>query len=264
MAHHMSQEPFLIAGLVALACGKMGGAGLRHMIVTKELSDQQLRTIVTRFEAAETAMPDYASAMASERVFAAQTVAELTRDPDLLGWTASPRTVDICRMVHRILGQRGFSIVFPDRTIGAHLRTFYDLAEETAHVPAWELLGPAEPAKIWLKELPKWDVVSRVLFPALKRARGAYELCRAEVRMLRIAAALEAFRRAKGKYPAALNELKGGLLRELPVDPFNGRDFRYRVQNNVWTLYSIGEDLKDDGGKRTARRQLDLVFTNKR
>jgi hypothetical protein len=73
----------------------------------------------------------------------------------------------------------------------------------------------------------------------------------AHLRLSQTALALERFRAAHdNRYPDALGELSPQLLPAVPVDPFDGQPLRYRKQDTGYLLYSIGPDLKDDGGQR--------------
>jgi len=58
---------------------------------------------------------------------------------------------------------------------------------------------------------------------------------------------LLAYRDRFGSYPPSLADLKK-LKWQLPEDPFSGKPFIYRRQGRGFVLYSIGEDLKDNGG----------------
>jgi len=64
-----------------------------------------------------------------------------------------------------------------------------------------------------------------------------------------IVAALEAYQRDNGNYPATLDALAPAVLPELPPDPFTGKPFGYTRQNAGYLLYSAGPNMKDDGGK---------------
>jgi len=61
--------------------------------------------------------------------------------------------------------------------------------------------------------------------------------------------ALEAYREAAGDYPASLAELRKKVDWPLPKDPFSGRPFIYRRIGNGYIIYSIGPNMKDEGGK---------------
>jgi hypothetical protein len=75
------------------------------------------------------------------------------------------------------------------------------------------------------------------------------------------ALALEQFRVAHdNRYPASLSELTPNYLDATPMDPFDGQSLRYRKQGAGYVLYSIGPDLKDNGGKRMTGKGGDMEF----
>jgi hypothetical protein len=82
--------------------------------------------------------------------------------------------------------------------------------------------------------------------------------CLANLRLALTAVALEQFRAAHDQYPASLSDLTPNYLNAIPTDPFDGQPLRYRQQGKGYVLYSIGPDLKDDGG--TQMHGQDLVF----
>jgi hypothetical protein len=57
-----------------------------------------------------------------------------------------------------------------------------------------------------------------------------------------------------------LSALAPDYLDAIPQDPFDGQPLRYRPQGHGYMLYSIGPDLKDDGGKRMTGKTGDIVF----
>jgi hypothetical protein len=74
--------------------------------------------------------------------------------------------------------------------------------------------------------------------------------CRA---VLRTEVALLRYRAERGRFPDALNALAPEFLSAVPDDPCGGaagRPLRYSATENgaEFTLYSMGPDLKDDGG----------------
>ena len=58
-------------------------------------------------------------------------------------------------------------------------------------------------------------------------------------------------------------------LKAVPLDPFDGKPLRYKKLSPGYVVYSIGEDLSDDGGQekkcRTSsgekNRPWDVTFT---
>ncbi len=79
--------------------------------------------------------------------------------------------------------------------------------------------------------------------------RARHKRSEAEVRLLRVDAALRLHRGDKGQYPTRLSEIVPKYLDSLPLDPFTGQPMIYRLTTNSYLLYSIGPDEIDDGGK---------------
>jgi len=78
----------------------------------------------------------------------------------------------------------------------------------------------------------------------------------AMVRMAGLACALERFHLVNSRYPERLEELVPRFVGKHPHDPCGGEPFRYRATHEGYLLYSIGTDLKDDGGKVNEIRDL--------
>jgi hypothetical protein len=100
-----------------------------------------------------------------------------------------------------------------------------------------------------LHHLPKRFMLSARAFPNYVKATQT-ALRRETSRRLTITAI--AIRRYQQRHPSPPPEL-GALCPEYlprpPLDPMNGLPFRYRVgTNDSFVLYSVGEDLRDNGG----------------
>lgn len=78
---------------------------------------------------------------------------------------------------------------------------------------------------------------------ALIRVKCEEELYTSATTLL---AALEAYKLEYGMLPNSLDELTAGYISFVPIDPFDGNQIRYSVQKKI--LYSVGEDLVDEGG----------------
>lgn len=70
------------------------------------------------------------------------------------------------------------------------------------------------------------------------------------LRQARLAVALERFRRERGAFPDRLAQLTSQYLSSVPADPMDGEEMRYaKDAPDRFRLWSVGEDLDDDGGK---------------
>lgn len=95
------------------------------------------------------------------------------------------------------------------------------------------------------------DISSMMSQSVLSIKRFPQRIYKMEVaRELALAAiALKRFRLRHGTYPARLNEMTSEILATVPYDPVDGQPLRYHSNSDgTFTLYSIGEDERDDGG----------------
>jgi len=64
--------------------------------------------------------------------------------------------------------------------------------------------------------------------------------------------ACRVFKARTGHYPGMLEELvSAGLLGAVPVDPFTGKPLIYKREGDGFVVYSLGSNLRDDGGRST-------------
>ncbi len=68
------------------------------------------------------------------------------------------------------------------------------------------------------------------------------------LRCARTAMAIENYRLNEGRSPEELNDLVGYRL-AAAVDPFDGKELRYKRLTKGYVIYSIGRDLEDQGGR---------------
>ena len=90
----------------------------------------------------------------------------------------------------------------------------------------------------------------------LSRAIALQHRITAHLRSAKAILAAERFRLDTGRLPKSLEELVPTYLDTLPVDPFTATPLRFAVTEEGIVIYSIGENLIDDGGlvARQARR----------
>jgi hypothetical protein len=75
-------------------------------------------------------------------------------------------------------------------------------------------------------------------------------------RAARAAVAVERYRRDHGdQLPRSLEDLVPAYLEAVPIDPYSERPLLYRADDAGYTIYSVGPDLKDDGGDLTSEME---------
>lgn len=117
-------------------------------------------------------------------------------------------------------------------------------------------------------EISKWDYVKRnsisrllvgILIPALDRVFSTK--CREEslIHATRLVVACNRFEREKKHWPESLQDLVPEFLEAVPMDPFDGEPFRYSAEKGI--VYSVGQNLTDEGGSRLVEGSEDETVT---
>ena len=91
-------------------------------------------------------------------------------------------------------------------------------------------------------------LITRLLLPAVSRMGVVFRREHAYLRCMVVALAAERYRREKKTWPDNIDQLCPQFLASVPFDPFDGKPLRYRrVQDGV-VIYSVGQDVTDNGG----------------
>lgn len=105
------------------------------------------------------------------------------------------------------------------------------------------------------------DPMLEMLLPVFSQGAFAVVRTRTETALLTTWVALRTIRVERGRYPESLDALtRSGILKALPIDPFSPTRSPLRYRRNAdgtITLYSVGPDARDDGGKPVALRGVD-------
>ena len=109
----------------------------------------------------------------------------------------------------------------------------------------------------------KHGFLTGFLSTGLMRLSGGAARGEAVHRLSRLGLAATAYRLKYGKLPATLEALVPEYLPRVPLDPFDGKSMRMAMDGGDMLIYSIGIDLKDNGGKapdKQEEREADIVF----
>ena len=96
-------------------------------------------------------------------------------------------------------------------------------------------------------KISKVHILLRVM-PALSRLITIDLRNIAELRTAQAAIAVQRYRLASDRIPETLKDLVPDYLESVPLDPFDGKELRYKKLETGYVIYSIGEDLSDDNG----------------
>lgn len=139
---------------------------------------------------------------------------------------------------------------------------FIDGYIEITKFPVHQRKKASDALEVRLASLSHIHVFLHMLMPSLSRTATIELRSIAGLRAARAGLAVERYRLAAGKLPDSLRELVPAYLESIPKDPFDGNDMRYRRLETGFVVYSICEDLSDDGGKEKTKgsKNWDMTF----
>jgi len=100
------------------------------------------------------------------------------------------------------------------------------------------------------EQLPDAAVIARVMAQGvvLDRYWRRAAVAATQRQVIGVVLGLEIYRGQKGSYPEKLDDLQEANW-PVPPDYFSDQPFTYRREGSSFLLYSVGPDLKDDGGQ---------------
>ena len=135
-------------------------------------------------------------------------------------------------------------LILQNKTTGVEMLT--RLVEATDDPPA--LMKAANGIDAEVPKLPITQFIVRTLMPSLSRAVTLHLRLTSELQCARLGLAAERFRMNTGRLPVSLDELVPDYVDEIPSDPFDGAAMRFAQTDQGIVIYSVDEDLVDDGG----------------
>jgi len=97
------------------------------------------------------------------------------------------------------------------------------------------------------------DPWGRLIVPDLGQVLKARTRGIASRRATQLTLAVHLFKARHGRWPASLDELPAEHKGDTPIDPFTGRNFVYRLNDDGPTIYSASENGVDDAGRHSPR-----------
>ncbi|HEX5400035.1 MAG TPA: hypothetical protein VFY06_13400 [Verrucomicrobiae bacterium] len=113
-------------------------------------------------------------------------------------------------------------------------------------------------------QMVEGDAIGNMLYGIFDDTLKTYPTikCRENVNVTatKLLIALKIYKMRHGKLPASLADLVPEELSQVPMDDFDGKAFRYAPEQKL--IYSVGPDLKDDGGTgfRKTSKDYDIPF----
>lgn len=232
------REPFLINYLVATACMKQVAACLNKIISERNIETDLLRKILMEWDPSPW-REGLAWSFKSERIFGLESAllflsGEYEKDffqgGRLYYWVFRP--------------------VYKSEIIW--LMENYDLMLKAAEMPYYSSRDSIE-LEERINSAPWYYIMSRLFLPNAVTVLFKRATLDAMFDTARVGMACKIYKNMYGDFPEDLSELAPEILEEIPVDPFTGHPLIYKKQDSGIMVYSIGSNLKDDGGNGTWR-----------
>lgn len=230
------REPFLINYLVATACMKQVAVCLNKIVSERNIETDLLRKILMEWDSSPW-REGLAWSFKSERIFGLESAllflkGEYEKDffqgGKLYYWVLRP--------------------VYKNEIIW--LMGNYDLMLQAAEMPYYSSRDSIE-LEERINSTPWYYIMSRLFLPNAITVLFKRATLEAIFDTARIGIACKIYKNMHGDFPEDLAELSPEILEEVPVDPFTGDHLIYKKQDSGIMVYSIGSNLKDDGGNGT-------------
>ncbi|MBN1807259.1 MAG: hypothetical protein JW837_18585 [Sedimentisphaerales bacterium] len=133
------------------------------------------------------------------------------------------------------------------RSATDYLGIMQDLIDAT-ELPANDRLLAFESIQRDIDSGKRGGILTRMLMPAYKRIIQIETHHTAHLLVTQTALAVERYRLAEGHLPQSLENLVPAYMESVPKDPFDEQNLRYIKRERGFVVYSVGEDLTDEGG----------------
>jgi len=251
LGDHAGQDPFLISGLVGIACNAIGLRAIEQCLVRNEIDEETLARVQKRLAELAGGRPSVLVSMRGERAFSTSIVEYLIKHTKLRGGFADVSEdggqgkVWQAAMAAMLKSEEGRAQVRAD------VAAFWDAMGKALEMPLPEYIrssaGDEPISKAKARKVP--PNIMALLGPALSHSRMQFARHDLSWTVLDVELALSRYAAEHGQYPELLDELKDLMLSD-GIDPYSGKPLHYRLEDDgAYTIWSVGENLEDDGGE---------------
>lgn len=246
MSEAADREPILISQLVRVALLTIATEGIWEGMAGGKWSDGQLREIERRLRPVDM-VRQYSLSIRGERILALRALDLVRNQLEAVGMNDEMAMGALFR--HGPSGWYQLNLARFGRMFDEFILPFADVEKRRLHLVEGQ--AKARELSQRFSRFHLDEVLAKLLLPAYEKVLLRFADCQVTLDHVRIACAIERFRREHGALPSRLDEITPLLDGAAPKDPTNGEDYRYKVAEDgkSYRLWSPGADGKDDGGR---------------
>jgi len=251
LARFLAKEPIFISQLLRMAYHGLSISGLERCINITAFTDEQLASL-------NRCLVDAEDHSALARAYAGDRCPFLDalKKPESLKSAITGHNMPISPFLDLYI-----AVGLADMDSLIYL-DFIDGYIEITKLPLHQRQKASDTLEAKLESISNIHLLLKNHTPSLLRIIMIELRYMAGLRAARAGLAVERYRLAAGNLPNNLSELVPDYLESVPKDPFDGNEMRYRKLETGFVVYSICEDLSDDGGKERTKESpnWDVTF----
>ena len=236
IARSLAKEPSIISQLCRSGCQNLAATTIEYIINRVELADEQLVELIECVQNAER-ISDMSHAFAGERCMGLS----FFKAPESM----NPDSIDGIPVRPILELYKAVGMTDADTIIYLDIMDGYI---KSTQLPPHRRQETIKAIDAKLQSTSQAHILLHLIIPALSRITSIELRTIANLRNARTALAIQRFRLATERLPDALIDLVPAYLDAVPTDPFDGKDLRYEKLGIGFVVYSVGQDLRDDGG----------------
>jgi len=243
IARSLAKEPSIMSQMFRSMCQSFATSTIEYCINRVELTDEQLLELIERVHNSER-ISDMTCAFVGERCMGLR----FFKSPESM----NPDSIEGIPVRPILELYKALGLVDADAII------YLDLMDEyikSAQLPLHKRQEAVKAIDARLQSTSQIHILLHAITPALSHITSIELRTIADLRTARTALAVLRYRLAAGRLPDALTDLVPIYLDVVPVDPFDGKDLRYEKLGVGFVVYSIGQDMRDDGGTEKPSRK---------
>jgi hypothetical protein len=233
------KEPFLTNYLLATACIKQVAVCLNKIVSDRQIETDMLRKILREWNSSPW-REGLAWSFESERIFVLESSVLFLKGEH--------------ELINSDLGGKLFYWVFRPvyKSEIIWLMGNYDRLLKAAEMPYYASKDAKE-LEQRINSTPWYYKMAGSFLPNAVTVLFKRATLNAMFETARVGIACKIYKNMHGDFPDDLTELSPEILEEISADPFTGHPLIYKKQESGIVVYSVGSNLKDDGGNGTWR-----------